>query len=114
MVEHKDQTAAMISWRREFLTAMRYTPWRYAAARLLREGGPSIDSWPVWAAVCKSEDVWPPLWCCEITRGDIALDTQRLVRAFDAPFRLVDGHFGTLDIGDRSGAFGLISGGRLR
>jgi len=25
MVEHKGQTAAMISWRREFLTTRRYT-----------------------------------------------------------------------------------------
>jgi len=37
MVEHKGQTAAMISWRREFLTARRYTLSRYAAARLLRK-----------------------------------------------------------------------------
>ena len=56
MVEHKGQTAAMISWRREFLTALGYTPQRYAAARLLREGGPSIDSWPVWVTVCEFED----------------------------------------------------------
>jgi hypothetical protein len=38
MVEQKSQTAAMISWRREFLNRAAVHLWRYAAERLLREG----------------------------------------------------------------------------
>jgi hypothetical protein len=68
----------MISWQPEFWNRAPVRPWRYAAARLLREGGPSIDSWPVRATV--REQVGHLSRCREFTGADISLDTRRRFR----------------------------------